>query len=81
MFVFLSVRLHIFTAPAARRFPRNCLSGSVGPADVVVAAPMIYGGEERPGLKWDTTRADTFRVGTVCVTGWSLLMNIHDSWP
>lgn len=64
-----SVKLHIFTAPAASACPilRNCLSRLVGPADVVAAAQMIYSGEESLGLKLDTTGADTFRVGIVCV--------------
>ncbi len=39
----------------------------MGPADVVAAAQMIYSGEESLGLKLDTTGADTFRVGIVCV--------------
>lgn len=64
-----SVKLHIFTAPAAAACPILCnrLSRSVGHADVVAAAQMIYSKEESLGLKLDTTGANTFRVGIVCV--------------
>lgn len=49
MFVFLSVKLHIFTAAAvaACLFLRNCLSRSVRPADVEAITQMICSREER----------------------------------
>lgn len=45
---------------------RNCVSRSVGPANIVAATQMIYSSEESLGLKWETTGADTLWVGIVC---------------